>query len=137
MNKKYITVLEYEGDEIIERKRAMKCSALLPRLYRFKFGRDLIADMAGLERSYNKAAKAVGKKATADEVRDAQLSVLDLTIFENLAWLMMKHAGEDVGEGPDEWLDNVAGLFTVYEIMPTVLELWNASQTTTAKPAEK
>ena len=137
MNTKKITVLEYEGDETIERERTLKCSALLPRLYRFRFGRDLIGDISALDKKYRKALASVGKKATEEEKRDAQMTVFDLTVFENLTWLMMKHAGEDVGESPDEWLDNVAGLFTVYEVMPVVLELWNASQITTAKPAEK
>lgn len=143
MAKETINVLEVvgindEGEEIIEQKtRSLKCSALLPRLYRFKFGRDMISDMLALDKAYRKAAKGVPEDATEDEIKAAQLSVLDLTIFENTAWLMMKHAGEDVGESPDEWLDKVCGPFTIYEVMPKVLAMWNASQVTTAKPAKK
>ena len=72
----------------------MRASALIPRLYRFKFGRDMIADMRQLQKAYLKAV-SLPKDATEEERQDAQLSSLDLTIFENTAWLMIKHANED------------------------------------------
>ena len=109
-------------------KRQLKASALLPRLYRAQFERDMVADMQALGENYQKIAKGG---------ENAQFSALDLTIFENTAWLMMKHAGEDVGESPDEWLDNVDGIFSVYAVMPVIVELWTAGQKTTAKPAKK
>lgn len=117
-----ITIAE-NGENIV---RTLKVSALLPRLYRARFGRDLIGDMMKLEAAYKKAQK--------DE---AGFSIIDLTIFEDLCWLMMKHAGEDVGESPEEWLDQVSGIFSIYEVMPEIISLWNAGQKTTAKPAKK
>ena len=114
----------------------MRASALIPRLYRFKFGRDMIADMRQLQKAYLKAV-SLPKDATEEERQDAQLSILDLTIFENTAWLMIKHANEDVPDTPDAWLDTIDGVFSVYEIMPTILELWNANQVTTSVPRKK
>ena len=114
----------------------MRASALIPRLYRFKFGRDMIADMRQLQKAYIKAV-SLPKDATEEEIQDAQLSALDLTIFENTAWLMIKHAGEDVPDNPDEWLDTIDGVFSIYEIMPTIMELWNANQATTSVPRKK
>lgn len=114
----------------------MRASALIPRLYRFKFGRDMISDMRQLQKSYLKAI-TLPKDASDEERQDAQLSVLDLTIFENTAWLMIKHANEDVPDDPDEWLDSIDGVFSIYEIMPTILELWNANQATTSVPRKK
>ena len=114
----------------------MRASALIPRLYRFKFGRDMISDMRQLQKSYLKAI-SLPKDATDEERQDAQLSVLDLTIFENTAWLMIKHANENVPDDPDEWLDSIDGVFSIYEIMPTILELWNANQVTTSVPRKK
>ena len=114
----------------------MRASALIPRLYRFKFGRDMIADMRQLQKAYIKAV-SLPKDATEEEIQDAQLSALDLTIFENTAWLMIKHAGEDVPDTPDEWLDTIDGVFSIYEIMPTIMELWNANQATTSVPRKK
>ena len=61
------------------------------------------------------------------------LDVIDLEIFENIAWLFMKHAGEDVGETPDEWLESFDGIFSIYEIMPEVIELWGLDQLQTSQ----
>ena len=62
---------------------------------------------------------------------------MDLTIFEDVAWLMLKHAGEDVGDSPEEWLDSLDGVFSIYEILPSVLKLWNSNQKTTSTPKKK
>lgn len=114
----------------------MRASALIPRLYRFKFGRDMVSDMRQLQKSYAKAA-ALPDTATEEERQDAQLSVLDLTIFENVAWLMAKHADKSVADDPDEWLDSLEGVFTIYEVLPQILELWSANQATTSTPKKK
>lgn len=114
----------------------MRASALIPRLYRFKFGRDMVSDMRQLQKSYAKAA-ALPDTATEEERQDAQLSVLDLTIFENVAWLMAKHADKSVADDPDEWLDSFEGVFTIYEVLPQILELWSMNQATTSTPKKK
>ena len=115
----------------------MRASALIPRLYRFKFGRDIIRDMAQLEQAYKKAL-SVKEDATEEEKRAAQLSALDLTIFENVAWVMAKNAGGSTVPGdPDEWLDSIDGVFPIYEVMPQILELWTAGLETTSAPAKK
>lgn len=114
----------------------MRASALIPRLYRSRFGRDLIKDMAQLEKAY-KTAVSVKDDATNEEKQEAQLSIADLTIFENVAWCMAKNADQNVPNDPDEWLDAIDGVFSVYEVMPYILELWTAGLETTAKPAKK
>lgn len=103
----------------------MKATALIPRQYRNKFGRDLIVDMKKLQDGLTKNG---GK---------AEFDALDLTIFENVAWLMLKAGGEDVGESPDEWLSNLEGIFSVYEVLPQMLELWVESSKTTSVPRKK
>jgi len=114
----------------------MRASALIPRLYRFRFGRDLIKDMTQLEKAYKKAAN-LKDDATDEERQEAQLSVIDLTIFENVAWAMAKNADPNVPNDPDEWLDTIDGIFSVYEVLPQILELWTAGLETTSKPAKK
>ena len=114
----------------------MRASALIPRLYRFRFGRDLIKDMTQLEKAYKKAM-SVKEDATDDEKQDAELGVLDLTIFENVAWAMAKNADPNVPNDPDEWLDTIDGVFSVYEVLPQILELWTAGLETTSKPVKK
>lgn len=113
----------------------MRASALIPRLYRFKLGRDMVADMNQLTKSYQKILKS--KKASKEEKRDAQFSMADLTIFENVAFMMVKHAGEDIPDTPEEWLDSIEGVFSIYEILPDILSLWSANNAQTSTPGKK
>ena len=114
----------------------MRASALIPRLYRFKFGRDMISDMNQLRKAFAKA-KNLPEDATEEERQDAQLSIIDLTIFENVSYMMAKHAGEDIPDTPEEWLDSIDGVFSIYEVLPVILELWGESTKTTSIPKKK
>ena len=114
----------------------MRASALIPRLYRFKFGRDMISDMNQLRKAFAKA-KNLPEDATEEERHDAQLSIIDLTIFENVSYMMAKHAGEDIPDTPEEWLDSIDGVFSIYEVLPVILELWGESTKTTSIPKKK
>lgn len=119
------------------REVRMRASALIPRLYRFKFGRDMIADLNRLTSDYKKVMEAQSSEDETEK-RNAELSILDLTIFENISWLFCRHADpEHIPETPDEWLDQMDGMFSIYEVLPEVLELWHASNRTTATPAKK
>ena len=114
----------------------LRASALIPRMYRFKFGRDLVADMNRLRKSWNRVQE-LPADATDEQRQDAQLDAADLTIFENVAYLMVKNAGEDVPDTPDEWLDSMDRVFSVYEVLPVILELWGANLETTSRPKKK
>lgn len=128
--------------EICGREMKMRASALLPRLYRGYFGRDMICDMRKLQKAFAAVEKPIDTDGkTGEEVdaekQDARLSVMDLTIFENVAWLMLKHGGEKVGDNSDAWLDSIDGVFSIYEILPQILEMWNINNATTSKPKKK
>lgn len=113
------------------REWRMRADALIPRLYRHKFGRDIVRDMSGLIKLCEKISK------TDDEEEKEALSlevVNHLEVFENVAWIFMWHAGEDVGESPDEWLESLDGVFSIYEALPAVVELWAENNFTTSKP---
>lgn len=114
----------------------MRANALIPRLYRYRFGRDMIADMNTLSKSFKKA-RSIAADATEEEINDAQLSVLDLTIFENVAWLMARQADPTIPNDPDEWLETIDGVFSVYEILPVILDLWQWNNSTTSVPRKK
>lgn len=114
----------------------MRASALIPRLYRYKFKRDMIADMRQLEKDFKKATN-LPEDATEEKIQDAELSILDLTIFENVAWLMIRNAGEDIPDDPDLWLDSIDGVFSVYEVLPQILDMWEANLATTSVPRKK
>lgn len=119
--------------EIGGKSVALRASALVPRLYRFRFGRDMIADMRQLQKSFNKA-KSLPNDATEEQIQDAQLSAMDLTLFENVAYIMAKHADKTVPSDPDEWLDSLDGVFSIYEVLPVILELWQLNTATTSIP---
>lgn len=114
----------------------MRASALIPRLYRIKFGRDMIADMRQLQKAYAKRMQ-LPADATQEEIQDAQLSAVDLTLFENVAYMMVKHADRTAPDSPEEWLDSLSGVFSIYEILPTILDLWHLTNATTSVPAKK
>lgn len=110
----------------------MRATALIPRLYRIRFGRDMISDMNRLMKAYKKASN-LPADATEEEKQDAQLSAVDLTIFEDVAYMMVRHAGgTDVPDTPEEWMDSFDGIFSIYEVMPTILELWGENTKTTS-----
>lgn len=105
--------------KIAGRDMQLCANALLPRKYRHAFGRDLITDMQALVKAYN----AGGEQ--------------DYELFENLAWLMLKEGGEDVGATPEEWLATIDDSFEIYNIMPEVVSLWAQNQKTTARSKKK
>ena len=123
-------VITVDGKEV-----RMKASALVPRLYRFKFGRDMIRDLSQLKKNFEKATRGM-ENATEEEKNEAQLSEMDLTVFENTAWLMAKHADANIANDPDEWLMGFE-MFSIYEVLPQILELWEGTNRTTAIPKKK
>lgn len=117
------------------REVKMRASALIPRLYRFKYGRDIIHDMNILKKAYKKASD-LPETATEEEREDAQFSVLDLTLFENVAYIMAKHADPAQPDSPEDWLEQF-DMFSIYEVLPQILTLWNLSNATTSIPKKK
>ena len=104
----------------------MVANALIPRMYRNIYGSDIMLDMQELTNAYVDSAK-----------NDKPLPPKVLTIFENVAWCFLKQGGEDVGANADEWLAQLDGVFSVYEALPQILELWQLNLKTTAKPSRK
>ena len=98
-----------------------KSSATIPRLYRAKFKRDIFKDLAKLEKSY------AGKAKDGDEFQ-----IEDLEIFENVAYIMALHADPTVPKTIEEWLDQFE-MFSIYEILPEILELWGSNLFTDVK----
>ena len=65
-------VIKVDGKDV-----GFRASALTPRLYRIRIGRDMIVDMNRLKKNYEKVG----------DDPEARLSVTDLTIFENSAYV--------------------------------------------------
>ena len=120
-------VLTISGKEV-----GLRATALTPRLYRHKIGRDIIQDMSQLQKAFAKAAQ-ISKDATDEEREAAQLSVMDLEIFENVAFIMARQYDQNIPDTVEAWLDEF-DTFSIYEIFPVIMELWNINNKTTAKP---
>ena len=99
--------LEIDGKQV-----PFKASAAIPRIYRIKFGRDIYKDLSDLE-------KAVGK----DKEESSSLDMFSLEMFENIAYVMAKHADPTIPDTPEEWLDEFS-TFSIYQILPQLIELW-------------
>ena len=99
-----------------------KASAAVPRLYRLKFGRDIYKDLAILQKSVKNG-----------DAENSELDIESLEMFENVAYIMAKHAvPENVPENPDDWLEQF-NTFSIYEILPKLIELWGLNVETQAK----
>lgn len=139
---KFITV---GGKEV-----GFRATALTPRLYRHKMGRDIVRDMNQLRSRFVKALNAQNlekpkenapdwqKKNYEEAVKESQLSVMDLEIFENVAWIMARQFDPDtVPDTPEEWLDSLDTAFSIYSVLPQIMELWQLNQATTSTPKKK
>ena len=104
----------------------LRATAAVPRLYRIKFGRDIMQDLSKLSDAY--------EKATTEQ---EQFEATDLGLFENVAYIMAKHADKDaVPSSVEEWLDSFE-VFSIYQVLPEILTLWNLNTMTMAKPKKK
>lgn len=98
--------------EIDGKQVPFKASAAIPRIYRIKFNRDIYKDLRSLE-------KAVGE---GDE-KNSNLDLFSLEMFENIAYVMAKHADPNIPDTPEEWLDEF-NTFSIYQVLPSIIELW-------------
>ena len=99
--------IEIDGKQV-----KFRASAAIPRIYRIKFNRDIYKDLAALE-------KAIGD---GDE-NASNLDLFSLEMFENIAYIMAKHADGSIPDTPEEWLDDF-NTFSIYQVLPKIIELW-------------
>ena len=100
-------VIEIDGKQV-----PFKASAAIPRLYRVKYGRDIFKDLMALEKALNENSE-----------ENSGLDVFSLETFENIAYLMAKHADANLPETAEEWLDEFS-VFSIYQVLPEIIELW-------------
>lgn len=98
--------------EIDGKMVAFKASAAIPRIYRLKFQRDIYKDLSALEKSIGDG-----------DAKASNLDMFSLEMFENIAFIMEKHADPTIPDTPEEWLDQF-NTFSIYQILPQLIELW-------------
>lgn len=99
--------IEIDGEKV-----PFKASAAIPRIYRMKFQRDIYKDLRALE-------KSVGDNSE----ENSNLDMFSLEMFENIAFVMAKHADASIPNTPEEWLDGF-NTFSIYQVLPQLIELW-------------
>ena len=115
-----IRKIEIDGKQV-----AFKASAAIPRIYRLKFQRDIYKDLRSLERS-------VGE---GDE-ENSNLDLFSLEMFENIAFVMAKHADPSIPDTPEDWLDGF-NTFSIYQVLPELIELWGLNVQTDVQAKKK
>lgn len=98
--------------EIDGKRVSFKASAAIPRIYRMKFQRDIYKDLKALE-------KSIGDNSE----ESSNLDMFSLEMFENIAFVMAKHADASIPNTPEEWLDGF-NTFSIYQVLPQLIELW-------------
>lgn len=102
-----IKQIEIDGKQV-----SFKASAAIPRIYRMKFQRDIYKDLKALE-------KSIGDNSE----ESSNLDMFSLEMFENIAFVMAKHADATIPNTPEEWLDGF-NTFSIYQVLPQLIELW-------------
>lgn len=114
-------VIEIDGKEV-----KFRATAAVPRLYRIKFGRDIIQDMKSIQSAVEKSEK--GEQPVPPKL---------LEVFENVSFLMAKHADPEMEEKTvEEWLDKF-DTFSIYVVFPQLMDLWRANNATLADLKKK
>lgn len=115
-----VKAIQIDGQKVL-----FKASAAIPRLYRMKFHRDIYKDLRDLEKSIE----------NQDE-ENSSLDMFSLEIFENIAYIMAKHADDSIPNTPEEWLDNFS-TFSIYQVLPDLIQLWGLNIQTTVEAKKK
>lgn len=102
-----IKQIEIDGKQV-----PFKASAAIPRIYRMKFQRDIYKDLKALEKSIGDSRE-----------ESSNLDMFSLEMFENIAFVMAKHADASIPNTPEEWLDGF-NTFSIYQVLPQLIELW-------------
>lgn len=111
--------------KIDDKEVAFKASAAIPRIYRLKFQRDIYKDLRSLEKSV---------KDNNEE--ESGLDLFSLEMFENIAYIMAKHADSSIPDTPEEWLDGF-NTFSIYQVLPQLIELWGLNVQTEIESKKK
>lgn len=105
--------IEIDGKQV-----PFKASAAIPRIYRMKFHRDIYKDLRSLEKSVGDGTE-----------ENSNLDMFSLEMFENIAYIMAKHADPAITDSPEDWLDGF-NTFSIYKVLPQLIQLWGLNTQT-------
>ena len=99
--------INIDGKEV-----TFRASAAIPRLYRVKFHRDIYKDLSALQKSLGE-----------NDENASRLDSFSLEMFENISFIMAKHADPSIPNTPEEWLERF-NTFSIYQVLPEIIDLW-------------
>lgn len=106
--------IEIDGKQV-----PFKASAAIPRIYRTRFQRDIYKDLNDLQKSVGNGNE-----------KESNLDLFSLELFENIAYVMAKHADPSIPDNPEDWLDGF-NTFSIYQVLPEIIKLWGLNVQTT------
>jgi len=106
-----IKTIKIDGKEV-----EFKASASTPRIYRIKFRRDIMQDMTKLKSAYVK-----------NQQEGIEFEIMDLEIFENVAYIMARQADNSIPSEITDWLDQF-NMFSIYVVLPEIIDLWRLNE---------
>ena len=111
--------------EISGQQVTFRASAAIPRIYRIKFQRDIYKDLAALDKAISKS-----------DPESSDLDIPSLEMFENIAYIMAKHADNNVPDSVEDWLDQF-DTFSIYQILPEIIKLWGLNMESASEAKKK
>ena len=99
--------ISIDGQEV-----TFRASAAVPRLYRVTFHRDIYKDLSALQKSLGE-----------NDANASRLDSFSLEMFENISFIMAKHADPSIPNTPEEWLERF-NTFSIYQVLPEIIDLW-------------
>ncbi|MDD2980000.1 MAG: hypothetical protein PHN80_08515 [Hespellia sp.] len=112
--------IEIDGKQV-----PFRASAAIPRIYRMKFHRDIYNDLKSLEKSIGDGNE-----------ESSNLDMFSLEMFENIAYIMAKHADATIPDNPEDWLDEF-NTFSIYQVLPQLIQLWGLNTQTDVDSKKK
>ena len=110
----------------------LRCTGTTINRYRALFNRDLIKDITEIQKKYSKIK----------EEEEKEFSREDLEIFMKIAYTMAYQYAtanniENFPSNENDWLDTFDNVFSIYEIVPAVFEMWAESSKQLSVPKKK
>lgn len=114
----------------------LKMSAATPRIYRAKFGKDIIVQMDAMYERLSNEGKKKSEEKKDEEKKDDSVSFTpeELEMMENLIFVCNRQAEPEQPEDIFEWLASLE-IGAITGTYGTIMKMWedNLHQTSTSK----
>ena len=80
----------------------------------------------------HKDLDALGRAVGNGDEDSSHLDMFSLEMFENIAYIMAKHADSSIPDSPEEWMDEFS-IFSIDQMLPKIIELWWLNVPTTVE----